>query len=53
MDVMAEWFRTSNSSFGGQVIGVWVRIPVLTLVSLSKMLIEVLVEVDIVYEKAF
>ena len=64
LSVMAEWFRASISSSGGQVTGVWVRIPIVTLVSVSKMLYyncfssprsingySARGEVDIVYEK--
>ena len=35
---MVEWLRALNSSSGGHVIGVWVWVPVMTLLSLSKML---------------
>ncbi len=34
--VVAKWFSELDSSSGGRVIRVWVRIPVMTLVSLSK-----------------
>ena len=61
---MAERVRAQNSCSGGLVIGVWVRIPAVTLVSLSSMYYFLLftqghkwlptgVEVYIVNEKAF
>ncbi len=61
-----QQFSTSNANSGDKVTGVWVRVPVMTRVSLSKMLyyincfslptgmtgVPARVGVDIVFEKA-
>ena len=62
--VMAEWLRASNSSTGAVMTGVWVRMLIMSLLSLSKIFyyncfssprginwVPARVEVDIVYEK--